>query len=210
MSDDWDLLARLDPLWAICSRPGARNGSWSLDEFFATGEAEVAAVLALPDAQPAQRRLAVDFGCGVGRLTRALAGRFERCVGVDASAEMVDQARRLNADVPNCSFEVGDLARLDSGSVDFVYSAFVLQHLSSDVEIVDRVREFLRVSAPDGAVVFQLPERLPARERLQLRGRLFARLRSLGVPDEWLYRRARLHPVRMRGLDEAEVRSLVE
>jgi SAM-dependent methyltransferase len=210
-SQDWDSLARLDPLWAICSRPDTRNGRWSPGEFFRTGEQEVAAVLARPEAQPERRRVALDFGCGLGRLTRALATRFDHCRGVDGSKEMVEQAQRLNADRPNCSFDVGTtLAAVEPRSVDFVYSAFVLQHLGSDHAIADTVTEFLRVVTPDGAVVFQLPERLSLPRRVQLRPRLFALLRRLHVSDEWLYRRARLHPVRMRGLDEPEVRTLVE
>lgn len=187
-----------------------RNGGWSLDAFFATGEAEISAVFDKPEAKPAKYDAALDFGCGVGRLTRALARRFERCYGIDTSHEMIEQARRLNADVGNCSFDVATLAGFDHGSIDFVYSAFVLQHLRSEREIEKLVGEFLRVVAPGGAVVFQLPERLSARERLQLRGRLFALLCRLGVSGEWLYRRARLHPVRVRGLDEAEVGSLIE
>jgi SAM-dependent methyltransferase len=212
-AQDWDVLARVDPIWAICSSPGSRAGGWSEEQFFATGEQEVAAVLAQPEAQPGKRRVALDFGCGLGRLTCALAARFDHCHGIDVSAEMIERARRLNAGVSNCSFEVettGTLAGFESASVDFVYSSFVLQHLRSDHEIAAAVGELVRVAADDGVVVFQLPERLSAHQRVQLRPRLFALLRRLHVSGEWLYRRARLHPLRMRGLDEPEVRALVE
>ena len=50
----------------------------------------------------------MDFGCGVGRLTRELSGRFERYVGVDISAGMIERAEQLNAEVPNCTFLVND------------------------------------------------------------------------------------------------------
>ena len=42
---DWEQLAEVDPLWAILAAPDARGGRWKLDEFFATGEAEIAEVL---------------------------------------------------------------------------------------------------------------------------------------------------------------------
>ena len=48
-------------------------------------------VLARREAQPDRFGVALDFGCGVGRLARALSTRFERCYGVDASDEMVEQ-----------------------------------------------------------------------------------------------------------------------
>jgi SAM-dependent methyltransferase len=210
MATEWDALARLDPLWAILSCPDARDGGWSVDEFFATGKAEIDAVFSHAEARPARWGVAIDFGCGVGRLTQALGERFDRCHGVDASVEMVAQARRLIADRPNCTFQAGDLRGFESGSADFVYSSFVLQHLHSNREIETCLAEFLRVAAPDGRVVFQLPERLSLRHRVQPRRRLFALLRRLGASERWLYTRARLHPVSLRGLDRAEVDAVVE
>lgn len=42
---DWEDLARLDPLWAIASRPGLRHGGWSDDEFMASGRRKVARIM---------------------------------------------------------------------------------------------------------------------------------------------------------------------
>ena len=94
---DWNDLATVDPLWAVLSAKGKRNGGWELDEFFATGEAEVAQMLARAAelGRPGRNDSALDFGCGVGRLTRALAVHFDNTLGVDASAQMIEQARRL-------------------------------------------------------------------------------------------------------------------
>ena len=84
--------------------------------FFATGEAEIAHVLAVADGlRPVARTgRALDFGCGVGRLTRALGTRFERAVGVDISEAMVAQARRLNEAFPTCEFVVNAAPDLDA------------------------------------------------------------------------------------------------
>jgi SAM-dependent methyltransferase len=205
-------LARLDPLWAICSRDEARNERWDLDSFFASGVDELAAVLSRPEAQPDRFKAALDFGCGVGRIVRALSARFELCYGVDSSAEMIRLAREFNRDLENCVFEHKDyplLAEIRSDSIDFLYSSFVLQHLASEREALDYVCEFARVVRPGGTIVFQLPESLPLRYRLQPRRRLFRALSKVGVPEEWLYLRARLHPISMIGVDETRVRSVV-
>jgi len=209
---EWDSLARLDPLWAICSRDDARNGRWDLDAFFASGAAEVAAVFSRPEARPARFEAALDFGCGAGRLVRALSTRFELCYGVDSSAEMIRLAEEFNRDLGNCVFEHKNyplLAQIRSDSIDFVYSSFVLQHMASEREVLDYVREFVRVVRPGGTLVFQLPESLPLRYRIQPRRRLFRALSKLGVSEEWLYRRARLHPIGMIGVDESDVRSVL-
>jgi SAM-dependent methyltransferase len=205
-ADDWDALARLDPFWAICSRREKRGGGWSLDEFFATGEAEIAGVLARPEAQPARFEKALDVGCGAGRTARALAKRFATCCGVDASEEMIELGRRLNADLPNCVLvhDTAWLDRFEPESADFVYSAFVLQHLGTREDVLRGIRELVRVARPDGAIVFQLPEPLPLRRRLQPRRRLYRGLRRLGAREDRLYRLG-LHPVSMIGLERNAV-----
>jgi SAM-dependent methyltransferase len=87
---EWDDLAEEDGMWAVCSQP-ERRGSWTAVEFFATGEQEIAGMIAGLEEQglmpPAGR--ALDFGCGLGRLTRALSRRFDEVVGVDASPTMI-------------------------------------------------------------------------------------------------------------------------
>jgi SAM-dependent methyltransferase len=69
--------------------------------FFVTAEEEVAKMLTQAELLcfPAQRGVALDFGCGLGRVTRALAGRFASCVGVDIASSMIEQAQALNADL---------------------------------------------------------------------------------------------------------------
>lgn len=203
-------MARLDPLWAICSRDDARNGRWDLDAFFASGADEIAAVFSHREARPGRFTAALDFGCGAGRIVRALSTRFELCYGVDSSAEMIRLAKEFNRDFENCVFEHKSyplLAEIRSDSIDFVYSSFVLQHLASEREVLEYLREFARIVRPGGTIVAQLPEALPLRYRLQPRRRLFRALSKLGVSEEWLYRRARLHPISMIGVDESQVRS---
>ena len=137
---------------AVCGRPttpGKRFGAWKVDEFFATGEEEVAEVLAETSALgvPATRREALDFGCGLGRLTRALGARFERCVGVDISPRMVDRARALTPS-PSCEFRVNpgaDLTGLEDERFDLVLSSVVLQHVARRRWIEAYLQEFVRV-----------------------------------------------------------------
>ena len=214
-TQDWERLAEADALWAVLTVPGRRGGGWDVDEFFATGEAEVDHVLdvAASLGLPAGRERALDFGCGVGRLTRALAGRFETATGVDISTRMIEQARLLNESVPAARFEVNaavDLARFDAASFDLVYSGIVLQHLPSVADIERYVREFLRVVRPDGIVVFGIPCHIPLPWSLQPRRRAYALLRRVGVSESWLLRRTPLTPMRMTVVPETPVRRLLD
>ena len=212
---EWEEMASVDPLWAIASDPSRRYGRWELDEFLATGEAEISAVLQTAQGLglPKTWERALDFGCGVGRLTRAMSSRFRECVGVDISAEMVNRASELNADKTNCKFVVNitpDLRQFKSGSFDFVYSSLVLQHLPTRRMAQQYITEFLRIIKPGGLVVFQLPYLIPLRNQLQIRRRLYSFLRRLGFNMTFLYKRAGLNPIRMIAIPEQEVWRLVE
>jgi ubiquinone/menaquinone biosynthesis C-methylase UbiE len=210
---DWDQLAEVDPLWAILAAPEARGGRWKLDEFFATGEAEIAQVLEVASrlGYPRQYDRALDFGCGVGRLTTALGRRFGEAIGVDISQEMVTLARRLGS-CENCRFEVNtsaDLQQFPSASFDFIYSALVLQHLPRRELIEAYLGEFLRVLRPGGLAVFQVLSRLSVARRLQPRRRAYAFLQRAGLRHEFLLSRLRLVPVRLTAISEDEVRRAI-
>src|SRR5438445_1731383 len=156
----WGALGEDDPLWAILSYAQTRGGRWDATVFFATGEAEVAALdaeraaLGLPQA----RRIALDFGCGVGRLARALASRYAEVIGVDIAASMLEHARKFNADHANLRFVEnvhGDLRFLPDASIDLIYSVIVLQHMPAQLQRV-YIAEFMRTLAPGGLAVFQV------------------------------------------------------
>jgi SAM-dependent methyltransferase len=159
---DWEYLAKKDPLWAILSAPSKKDGGWNLDEFFAHGQREIDRTLRYLERQhllSADQACALDFGCGVGRLSRALAGRFERVVGVDAAPTMIERARELNADRPNVEFVLNQeprLAQFADASISFVYSTLVLQHITYP-ESLSYVGELLRVLKPGGVAMLQTP-----------------------------------------------------
>ena len=211
---DWNELAELDPYWAILTAPGTRFGAWDRDAFFATGATEIDGVMrrAAELGHPHGRARALDFGCGLGRLTRPLAGHFDECVGLDISEGMVQLARQLNPDVPGVSFVVNasdDLRRFDDHSFDLVYSVIVLQHVPDRGAIESYISEFCRVLRPGGLAVFQLPSHIPKVFRLQWRRRLYLALRRLGLRAAFLYRRLRLMPIAMSSISEREIVALV-
>lgn len=156
----WTQLGQDDPMWAILSAPEKRGGRWDPEQFFAAGEAEIAIVdrYCAELERPRQRRVAVDFGCGVGRLSRALAGRYAEVLGIDISPSMLAQARTLHADVGNLHFVENAKDRLDfiaDGGVDLVYSVITLQHMPGPLQL-GYIGEFLRIAAPGGLVAFQI------------------------------------------------------
>ena len=190
---DWEALGRNDPLWGVWSDPARRGGGWAghEQEFFDAGAGEVAGVLAAGRRhdRPLAHRRALDFGCGVGRLSRALTEHFDEVLGLDLSHTMVERARQMNAGTPGCRFEVNstpDLGTLDDRGFDLVISLITLQHVSDTEAVRSYLRELARVLAAGGLLAVQVPLRVPRRVRWHPARLLHAGARAAGRSPQWL------------------------
>jgi SAM-dependent methyltransferase len=188
---DWTALGALDPLWAVLATPDRRHDRWDPEAFLATGRSEVSAAfqhVGELGLSPARKR-ALDFGCGAGRLTVALADQVESVVGVDISPSMLVKARELDS-TGRCEFienDRDDLSVFENNSFDIVFSSLVLQHLPASLARA-YLAEMVRVLRPEGVLIVQLatgPDRsvkgLLTRV-LPLRAVRFAQQRILGYP----------------------------
>lgn len=121
----------------------------------------------------------VEVGCGFGRMTAPLAGRFDRVVALDVSPRMLDLAR---AAVPASNVEFAlvsgsSLEPVADTSADVLVCYLVLQHLPRRNLIDAYLREIARVLAPGGRAFVQLPV-LPGGART----RTWRLARGLAVP----------------------------
>jgi SAM-dependent methyltransferase len=132
----WEKFGKVDPYFGVLAdeRFAADKIDDNRDEFFATGRSSVDHILKRYGEHfgALQRGRALDFGCGVGRLTFPLAREFSSVVGLDVSPAMLSEAgsnaERLR--VSNVQFALAD-DRLSNapGEFDFVNSYIVLQHI---------------------------------------------------------------------------------
>jgi len=134
----------------------------SLDPYFASGESYVADLFGeiercvqagyLP-------KIAVDFGCSVGRVAIPLAKRAQRVVGLDVSAEALAEAERNAArfGVKNAEWLTSDdgLTRV-TGPVDLFHSYNVLQHLPIERGLAV-VRRALDLLSDGGVLAVHVP-----------------------------------------------------
>lgn len=96
---------------------------------------------------PASSRV-LDFGCGIGNLTRLLASSFQQVTGYDPSAKSVEQAQQLGGEATY----VSDVAHLDDASFDVMVLSGVLHHVPPDERRA--VLEGARCKLRRGARVF--------------------------------------------------------
>lgn len=159
----WDELGHADPMWAILTDPRKRGNRWDRESFFETGRQDIGQLfewIEEMDALPARGR-ALDFGCGVGRLTQALAARFDEIVGVDIAPRMIEPAREFNTRGDRCAYVLNDrddLGVFGDASFDFVYTVITLQHMEPRFS-KRYLAEFVRILRPGGLLIFQLPDR---------------------------------------------------
>jgi SAM-dependent methyltransferase len=140
-----------------------------------TGASELAGLFGRLDADP-RGGLCVEVGCGPGRMTGALAERFDRVLALDVSPAMLERARGV-VTAPNVTFlpVPGDrLEGVEDASADALVCYLVLQHLPSGAVVRSYLREFARVLAPQGEAFVQVPvlEGVSARVRRAVRAPL--------------------------------------
>jgi len=155
---EWQGNAGADALWVILTDSQLYGRKWDVEDFFATGDEEIGRVFRFMEQStiPSPSGAFLDFGCGVGRVSKALRKRFERGYGIDISQKMIDLARTY---VPDIEFMVNQsdlLGSCENGSVDFVYSHIVLQHIPNEYQR-RYIDEFLRIMRPGGLAAFQIP-----------------------------------------------------
>jgi SAM-dependent methyltransferase len=99
-------------------------------------------------AETAGKGVVCDLGCGPGQIARYLRDLGSAVFGLDLSPQMIEQARRLNPDVP---FRVGNMLALDLPDISLAgISAFyaIVNIPKSSLPIV--FREMFRVLQPGG------------------------------------------------------------
>lgn len=203
---DWQDMASFDPFRAI----SGQKRNWPLEELWATAKPHMDQLFSMASflGLPKSHDRALEFGCGVGRFLPHLAERFREVWGVDVSPSMIDLAKKYN---PRCKFllnTAGDLRSFPSDHFDLIYSFLVLQHLPDASLIAQYLGEFIRILKPSGLAVFQIPDRLGVRWRIQPRRRIYHLMHSLGVSSRRLQSWGLL-PMRLLAMSDETVAGIV-
>ena len=154
---NWDEMGRRKPFTAVLTT----RMRWDVEEFFETGRIEIECLIRDMGALDAcfARGRALDFGCGVGRLTQPLATYYDEVVGVDIAPSMIDKADELNRHGERCRYVLNgedNLRVFPDRYFDLIYSNITLQHMEPRYAL-GYVKEFLRVLRMDGLLVFHMP-----------------------------------------------------
>jgi SAM-dependent methyltransferase len=160
MRRDWDERARENfRHYIVDSRT-----DWSSEDFRISGEQTVEGYVlsdmtnACQEKDPSEMRV-LDFGCGAGRLTRALAKVFGEVHGVDISPEMVKLAEAELADLPNAHVHLSngeDLGVLGDLIFDYAFAFSVFHHVPSKDAVEKCIAEVGRHLGPGRLFKFEV------------------------------------------------------
>lgn len=182
----WDERARENALYFVDNQLDYENPD--VDAFWRGGDEAIERICGSVSFALDREATVVDIGCGVGRLTRALAARTRHVYGVDVSREMLSLAQQYNAHVSNIEWRHVDghgLSVLDDGVVDGCFSHVVFQHIPDPKITLDYVRDMGRVLRPGGWALFVVSTDPQVHRRPRKRGsRLRSRLRLEREPND--------------------------
>jgi 2-polyprenyl-3-methyl-5-hydroxy-6-metoxy-1,4-benzoquinol methylase len=157
----WEYYGKHHPYYGVLSYSEFRAGALddqARQKFFASGVEVVDNFVAQAERTfgPLRYGTALDYGCGVGRLTRRLADRFQKVIGVDISREMLDEARRNLSECANVTLE--QAGSESTTPLDFVLSKIVFQHIAprEGFRILEQLASRL---SPGGVGILDLPVR---------------------------------------------------
>ena len=188
---NWEGLAQNDALWSILTDKTQKGEKWDKSQFFDSGKLEVDNIMTYlkeQNIQPIDFDLVMDFGCGAGRISRALSHHFNKVVGVDASPTMISLATEENKGFASkINFTLNqseDLKQFPNNSFSMTFTVITLQHIPSE-QSIGFISEFIRLIKPGGLVVFQVPTKdvreLSLLQRLRTLLRIRERLALLGI-----------------------------
>lgn len=162
---EWEHLGATEPYWSVVTQPQYYQAEFAShrEQFYTSGKysADVfLAALRRCGVNPAQLSVCLEVGCGVGRVTWALAAAFNKLIAADISKHHLDLAENyLNAKgVHNVEYQhwqtvhaIRQLPQLDA-----IFSVITLQHNPPPV-MAWMLRELLGKLRPGGVACIQIP-----------------------------------------------------
>lgn len=168
----WKHLGEVEPHWSVLTAEEYKQDNLDNNKaaFYESGKANVDCFLKTLErnaVNPSGYRSCIEYGCGVGRITRWLAEQFETVHGYDISKPHLDSAdaylreKGLNNVVLHQVQQVKELQQFPP--VDVIYSLIVLQHNPPPIMILI-LEGMMKALKPGGVAYFQIPTYKPGYE----------------------------------------------
>ncbi len=165
VQETWQHLGETEPYFSVITSDAYKRARFQEEReaFFGSGTHNVRMLfdaMKRVGIDPSGFRSCLDFGCGVGRVSRYLADRFDQVIGCDISSAHLEVAEGYLREENVDNVTLRHLCRVEDvralPQVDVIYSVLVLQHNPPPI-IAEIIAGFLRTLRPGGIAFFQLP-----------------------------------------------------
>ncbi len=193
----WQQIGETDPYFGVVTDEANRSAGVdqaAIDLLYRSGEEyvrQIRDVVTQELGDELSLETALDFGCGVGRVTFPLADWIGSTVGVDVSPGMLDQARSRAQRHPDLDvrFVLSGEAELSSlRRFDLVHSFVVFQHIPPARGQV-LVKALLGLVEEDGIAILHFPFRSSMSWPKRFRLSLYTRCPPVWKMKNWVRRR---------------------
>jgi SAM-dependent methyltransferase len=209
----WTRLGDEEPHWSVISAERFKQSQLAEHqaEFNASGAGDLAlfmAFLARNGVDPSGFERVLEYGCGIGRVTRFFAENFPQVLACDISPSHLKQAELYLEQCGLSNVELQRIRGIDDiagpADIDVVFSVIVLQHNPPPtmVAILDRLLARLR---PGGVAYFQVPTHAIG-YRFEVADYLKWGLQGQHVEMHYLPQRHVFRLARLHGCEVLEVR----
>lgn len=163
--EQWTHLGEVDPHWSVITADKFRADQIGRPEnlalFRASGEREAKLIDLFGERTgvPHHGGVCIELGCGVGRVTRRLADRFDKVIALDISPGNLALCRAYLAEEGVTNVETRLIQGLedfdDLPQTDFFFSVITLQHNPPPIQKLILRKVFQRLK-PGGLCLFQI------------------------------------------------------
>ncbi|MCF6297706.1 MAG: class I SAM-dependent methyltransferase [Flavobacteriaceae bacterium] len=186
----WENLGKTDPFWGVLTHQNKKNNKWNKNKFYETGSNNITELLEkLSDINSLSNiNNVLDFGCGVGRLTKYISKNFTNVVAIDISKGMLQNAVNNNRTTRNALFiyyNSTEIPFIKDNKIDLIVSIITFQHIQPKIQ-VKYLHDFLRILSKNGLIYIQLVHGL----QKNFKGFLFRLLGNsvLGIYHKFKYK----------------------
>ncbi len=164
IQETWQRLGEQEPYWSVLTAEQFKKSRLrDVDDFYNTGRHHVSTIFGTLDRNEVDYSLyqsCLEYGCGLGRVTRWLSEKFSFVFGYDISRAHLQEANLYLSSQGVKNVILRHIARpkdiINLPKVDLVYTIIVLQHNPPPI-IRMIIKEMIKALNPGGAAIFQVP-----------------------------------------------------
>ncbi len=160
----WEEKAKENPLFAVMTTPNYSNSDSTafteeeLNFFFEKGRRVYHKIIkprAALSQTGAAEPLFVEYGCGMGRILRAIVDDGYRAGGIDISPTMIEHCRHFVPEAANdvYTLDENNRSQMPEGAADVVFSFAVLKHIPRLDVYESALDEIFRIMKPGAALI---------------------------------------------------------